>query len=1089
MVVIDDFEDTASNAGWDEETSGWTRTSSPSSTENGTPTIKSGSRIAEIPRNTTGHIIGGANLSVDPSKGMTKAWFWVEYASSFAGGIERCATYDSNGNMTSGYYLGTKDNSDGLCFLQRYENGSVASETQIGSNWISSGEWMQIRWDYDGSTHNIEFYSDSSGVFNSASVSDSTFTSGDAGIRNVASDYSYAFWDLMEGEDTSNTAVTTPMANASTVAVRPSINPTESTGTRVTIDGFEDTATNAGWDEEVNYTRTSSPTSTENGTPNVREGSRVLEIARSTAGRLIGGSGLATDPSAGLLTAWFWPEYASASVSGIERCATYDSNGALTSGYYLGTKDDGTGAIYLQRYDSGAVASETQIGTTEIGSGEWTQIRWDFSGSDHDIELYTPDTGIWSSGTVTDSTYSSGDAGLRTRGASGYSYGFWDIMEGEEAAVAIATPTATATASTQPVTTTVKDTATVSVTATTASASSPAPTITSRDTATVAVTVTTATATSPAPVITDIEAPVISPAAATATASSPAPAITDIEYVSVLPGAATATASAQPATVAIRNPATIAPTAATASTSQPAPAAVSDEHPVIGPTAATATASAPTPLVQSDNWPTITVGMASATTTTGSVVVSMGQVLQPPAATATATGTSPALTRDKRMPMPTATATASTEPAVISIDQPVPVGSPATATATTHLPEPVTTVTATVTPSATTETDTANAVTVRDIEFPTIQPAAATATAGGVLPNIEIVSAISTLPASVEGTTTVAEVDANFAVTTDHSYDEPGLEAEADNKRYRRKRPSPPRASRVKTPERISTQAEQVYTPDRRLRINGIEIGTDRDLKVSATEYGFAIADCTVYNLDSQTWTRIARDDDIKIELGWKQADLSTVFTGKVMVKRRRSSAGGRKYIIRARGHGAGAITNTHTYSFNNLAPHRMVERIVGNLEGVGRGYIARGSERIPGSYAISSGKELADWLDRLAKVASGQTDRQWVWYIEAGKLYFHPKKEPVTDPVGFAMGNSVTRATPSGVVTGDQTQQDYDIEMRCEPIVKRGLVTTLSEVPAVNPDNLFRVSRYVHESSTTSGRHHTTATLSPMFKDLGDLE
>ena len=287
------------------------------------------------------------------------------------------------------------------------------------------------------------------------------------------------------------------------------------------------------------------------------------------------------------------------------------------------------------------------------------------------------------------------------------------------------------------------------------------------------------------------------------------------------------------------------------------------------------------------------------------------------------------------------------------------------------------------------------------------------------------------------------------------------------------------------TSRRVLTEDDSVFTPDRRLYINGYQLNVDRDLFVSAGEYGFSIADCTLYNLDTETWAWIDQQDELRVELGWEQGERQTVFDGDLVIKRRRSKFGNRAYVLRARERGARVLTTRFNRTFNGMSPHRIVEHLAVDIDGIERGYIAGGSERIGGAYTISRSKELNDWLDRLARKASKQTGERWVWYIDRGELSFHPAKEQVTDRVPLSMDKSVIRATPAGRVGDDSSLQKQELLMHCEPILRRGLSVTVDGSNAINPRALYRISEFTHDSSTTSGRHHTTAIVEPMRKEV----
>lgn len=272
-----------------------------------------------------------------------------------------------------------------------------------------------------------------------------------------------------------------------------------------------------------------------------------------------------------------------------------------------------------------------------------------------------------------------------------------------------------------------------------------------------------------------------------------------------------------------------------------------------------------------------------------------------------------------------------------------------------------------------------------------------------------------------------------------------------------------------------------VYSPQRRVLIDGVEINADRSVKIRASEGGVAVADIKLYNLDVATWASITQEKSVEIQLGWRNSTTPTVFRGHPVTKRRNTRLGDGEFIIRALAH-HGDTLNRRDYSrtFNDLSPHRIVETIAEDL-GLGRGYISTLSERIEGYYALTQSKPLKDWLNRLAGIAEDQTGREWTWYIENGDLSFHPAIERTTRPITLAMGKSLRRATPVGAPNNDHGHA-HELKMHCEPVIKRGLAVNLENVADVTAGKRYRVQSYTFDSSTTTNRHDTFATVTPLI-------
>lgn len=272
---------------------------------------------------------------------------------------------------------------------------------------------------------------------------------------------------------------------------------------------------------------------------------------------------------------------------------------------------------------------------------------------------------------------------------------------------------------------------------------------------------------------------------------------------------------------------------------------------------------------------------------------------------------------------------------------------------------------------------------------------------------------------------------------------------------------------------------QQARSPERIIEIGSREIDAARDITIRADKYGPAYCDIRVWNLDSRTWAHISELDRIDVKLGWNGSDVETVFRGRVLTKRRRSRRADRAFIIRGLSDHGRQLKRTYSASFNDLPPHRIARLIIEDV-GIERGYISTVSDRLGEYWSVSKHKELRHWFDQLVARAERQTGEEWVWYIEGGKFYFHPILEQVTVPVQLSKERSIQRATPVGEprLAG---LHNHELVTHCEPIVRRGLTVQVPDVETMPSGQHWRVKSYVFESSTTEGRHHTYAVVSPL--------
>lgn len=280
----------------------------------------------------------------------------------------------------------------------------------------------------------------------------------------------------------------------------------------------------------------------------------------------------------------------------------------------------------------------------------------------------------------------------------------------------------------------------------------------------------------------------------------------------------------------------------------------------------------------------------------------------------------------------------------------------------------------------------------------------------------------------------------------------------------------------------LDIEERSVYTPHSSIHIGGAEVGSDRTIKIRADATGAATAEIKLYNVDVRTWANITQQDDISVQLGWNGSESPTVFTGTVITKRRDWRNGDAEFVIRAIANGGQTVKrDDYSRTFNDLPPHRIIEYVIDDI-GLGRGYISTRSTMIEGYYSLSRHKTIKEWLNSLSQEAAKRTGLDWVWYIENGDLYFHPTVERTTEPITLSGEKSLIRATPIGTPR-DGNNHSYEIVTRCEPVVRRGLAVNLADIADVAEGRNYRVKSYMFESSTVTGKHYTTASITPLIE------
>lgn len=294
-------------------------------------------------------------------------------------------------------------------------------------------------------------------------------------------------------------------------------------------------------------------------------------------------------------------------------------------------------------------------------------------------------------------------------------------------------------------------------------------------------------------------------------------------------------------------------------------------------------------------------------------------------------------------------------------------------------------------------------------------------------------------------------------------------------------------AGEYREPDSLGTFSSDtaVHQPGRRVVIDGNAMGHAKDVRIRGSENGVRMADVSLWNMGASSWSSIQSGSTVKVWLGWQEADPHRVFKGTVVFKRRRGKNYDSEYILRCIGEHGKRVKDYYSKTFNNIPPHRMA-RYVAEDVGLPIGYVSTASSTYTGNYSFSKSRRLSRWFDRLTDVARKHSGYRWVWYIEDGKFYFHPRAEKISETVELGLDKSVLRATPVGN-PGSGVDHPHELSMRCEPLLRRGMTVTCDDAPTMPEGKEYRIEEIVHESTETSGRHHTHIVARPV-RERGEI-
>ncbi|SEH61116.1 hypothetical protein SAMN05192561_11272 [Halopenitus malekzadehii] len=257
------------------------------------------------------------------------------------------------------------------------------------------------------------------------------------------------------------------------------------------------------------------------------------------------------------------------------------------------------------------------------------------------------------------------------------------------------------------------------------------------------------------------------------------------------------------------------------------------------------------------------------------------------------------------------------------------------------------------------------------------------------------------------------------------------------------------------------------------------------DLDVSVTKPKDDPLEFTVktWNLTSETWSQIETEDLCRIELGWEDGDVETVMIGKIDTRKRAPDGRDVSYEIGGIDETEAVTKSRPDRSWSQKAwldkrPDQIVESIAGEI-GLSAQTGSAGSP-IQGSWSVTPDKAVAQWLDELLQIAAEKTGVEWEWFASGGQIHFTPRSQGTVEAPKLSQGGMLISLGEKSD-TSDDTEGQLNFESMLEPRIAKGATVYVETDDYQGP---YRVSDYEFQSSTVSGDHLVSGTLTPVEAD-----
>lgn len=272
-----------------------------------------------------------------------------------------------------------------------------------------------------------------------------------------------------------------------------------------------------------------------------------------------------------------------------------------------------------------------------------------------------------------------------------------------------------------------------------------------------------------------------------------------------------------------------------------------------------------------------------------------------------------------------------------------------------------------------------------------------------------------------------------------------------------------------------------VYDQHRSVAVGPISLnGLDLDITVTQPKDDSLEFEVATWNLTDETWSRIEKGDLCRVELGWNDGNIETVVLGKIDTLKREPDGRDIKHTLAGVDKTEAALkVRAKGRTWKDKRADQIASDLVSSV-GLSAQTEPAGSP-ISGTWSVTSDKTISKWLDELIQIAANKTGVEWEWFTTSGgQIHFLPRSSKAANAPKLSYSGMLTSIGAKSD-TKDDTEGQLTFEAMCEPRITKGAAVA---VDTEKFSGAYRVSDYEFTSSSDSGDHYVSGTLTPIDAD-----
>jgi len=254
----------------------------------------------------------------------------------------------------------------------------------------------------------------------------------------------------------------------------------------------------------------------------------------------------------------------------------------------------------------------------------------------------------------------------------------------------------------------------------------------------------------------------------------------------------------------------------------------------------------------------------------------------------------------------------------------------------------------------------------------------------------------------------------------------------------------------------------------------------DMEFEVSMSKKGKTKLDFAIWNLKRDSWKQLQTGETIAVELGWGEGPQAQVFNGDITSRSKKVDGNNVKFKLKAVDKSGVKLNKRLKGTWEDKDPGTIAEDIAGavGLESE----VTKVGDPISGYWSVAVSQPLKKWLDELEKIAEEKTGKEWVWFGEAGRLYFQRKKATVEEaPILSRDKNIIEIGRADDTSGGESDAEVLEFTAMMTPEVGKGQLVQLEADPFTGA---YKIQSFKHRSSSNSDDHFTSGRVIPTQAD-----